>query len=368
MDIHIYELNRCGFYDSNDTSEKFGRVHDWWGEFQQWVNNKQEIGLTNTYNDPKDLPSRVFCWGTVNDSQGNLGVILWNEAPNYLRDVAYVDAMGEPGHDTARTTDLPPNVIPGWPTYVWFMPSRDFVISLSPDHYGAIRSSGMRQATKYFRHYLKLCSGYRHVHHISTSGGGTEEKIVGYSDYGVSTPDNTVVPRVDATPASGNGPLDEIRRRRREINKIVKNYSLNRIIPSQNSLFNRITNRIVENMSGEQSSGGIPETDSRRVRIEYSYTPTQEELEAEIRNWEIQNLADNSSAEDAFAGTYSVGVYFSGDSQIRRFDKPIQKYKVAERTDDGRRAPQLNQHELLRTWERALESIEPGLDELGSSE
>lgn len=356
MDIHVYQLEMCGFYGRGDGSPRFGAVSDWWPEFCEWVD--KQVGLTNTYSDVKDLPSRVYCVGAFEDGRGNLGATLWNEAPSYMQGVAYLESAKLVGEAAAKTTRLPPDTIPGWPTYIWFIPDRGLIVSLSPDDFGAAQSSGMRQTRKYFGNYLQHHSGYLHVKRTVTDDGEVKDNRLGYSDYGDSTPDPEVEPYFLTTPLRGNGPLDVIRERREDIHKIVKNYSIDTLLPDQRSMFNRMTRPLVNNpvtntFLDNQQARGEGEVDRRTVRVEYSHTPTSEELELEIQEWEKKDFADN----------YSVGVYFSGDTQIRRFDRPMRKLKVEAATN--RQTPQLNEQELKDTWSKAIPIIESSLSSSG---
>lgn len=347
MDIHIYELTKCGFYPRGEEEPRFGEIGEWWDRFVRWVEDKGDWSLTHTFDRPEDVPRRLYCADTVRDELGNFGVALWNEAPMRGRDVAYLPSSGRVGEVRARTRRFPSGSIAGWPAYLWFIPRRSLVVALSPESFGGYRGSGIRQAREYFRRYLETNSTYAHYRTIGGSETESEEVIVGYGPPGEEEADPRLRPRFETRPLYGRGPLQEILDRSDDIRKIVKSYTVTADLPERRSQIERALNLILAQPGDERHLGENGWIDRRNFRVESTWHPSREALIREIEEWESRDPADN----------YYVGVYFDGDPKIRRFDKEQGKMSVEL---DGNFAdePLWTGESLVAAWKMARNEVE----------
>jgi len=357
MNIHIYELTRCGFYPRGEEEPRFGSVEEWWDRFVDWVAGKGDWSLTHTFDRPEEVPRRLYCADTVRDELGNFGVALWNEAPMRGRDVAYLPSSGRVGEVRARTRRFPSGSVAGWPAYVWFMPRRSLVVALSPENFGGYRGSGMRQARAYFRGYLESNSVYARYRTLEESETRSEEMIVGYCRSDEERPDPGLKPRFETKPLYGDGSLQEILNRREEIRKVVKSYTLTADMPSSRTRIERALDSIMA-QSGEdrriEENGRI---DRQNFKVESTWRPSQEALVREIEEWESRDSGDN----------YWVGVYFDSDPKIRRFDKEQGKMSV-ELHGNFADEPLWTGNDLIEAWTAARNEVEGFLRSFGDEQ
>lgn len=357
MDIHIYELTKCGFYAHGDKEPRFGGIDEWWDQFVRWVEDKGDWSLTHTFDHPEDVPRRLYCADTVRDESGNFGVALWNEAPMRGRDVAYLPSSGRVGTVRARTRRFPSGSIAGWPTYLWFMPWRSLVVALSPEGFGGYRGSGIRQAREYFRRFLESHSPYALYLPASGSETESEEVFVGYCRPEEERADSSLNPRFETRPLYGRGPLQEILNRREEIRKIVKSYTITADLPERRSQIERALDLILAQPIDERRLEENSRIDRRTFRVESTWRPSPNALIHEIEEWERRDHADN----------YYVGVYFDGDPKIRRFDKEQGKLSVELEENFGDE-PLWTGEGLVAAWRMARTEVEGFLRSVGDEQ
>ncbi|MBA3474873.1 MAG: hypothetical protein H0T57_16900 [Rubrobacter sp.] len=346
MDIHIYRLTKCGFYARGEEEPEFGYIGEWWDHFEEWVAEKEDVSLTATFNRPEEVPRRLYCADTVRDEHGNFGVALWNEAPAYRGNVAYLPLDGRVGQVQARTTRFPTGSIAGWPTYLWFLPRRSLVVALSPEDFGGYRGSGIRQAREYFHSYLGSRSRYARYRTLEEYETQSNDLITGYCLPHEEEPDAGLRPRFETRPLYGPGPLQEILNGYRDIRKIVKSYNIEVSLSNPPSRIERALDLFMaqpRDVGFEERE----EVDRRRFRIESTWHPSKEAVLREIEEWESRDPADN----------YWVGVYFDGDSQIRRFDKEKGKVSV-ELNSNIADQPLWMGEELISAWTTARNEVE----------
>lgn len=348
MDIHVYRLTKCGFYSRGEEEPKFGNIEEWWEQFVDWVEAKEDVSLTATFDRPEEVPRRLYCADAVRDGAGNFGVALWNESPMYQElNIAYLPSAGKVGEVQARTTRFPTGSIAGWPSYIWFLPRRSLIVAFSPENFGGYRGSGIKQAREYFRSYLESRSSYVRCRLPVEGQTESHETIDGYSSPYDGKVYSGVRPRLETTPFYGPGPLQEIVSRCGEIRKIVKSYTVDVSLPDHRRWIERALDFVLVQPENGYRHEGHDRVDRRNFKVEATWHPNKNDLVREIEEWETQDYVDN----------YWVGVFFEGENKIRRFDKEQGKMSV-ELNGDLVNRPLWTGEDLIQAWTAARGEVE----------
>lgn len=208
MKLQLYEITKCGFYESYDDEgpARFGHLPDWWGEFSSWAGGK-DYKQTGTFNDTHE-PYTVYCIVRADDGNGNYGVVLWNVSPGLNGRAFHLPPSGLVDSIHAAPAPVEEGSTAGWPTYFWIMPGENVIAALIPKGF---RGSGIPHARKYFYEYLRARSGYRRGNEC-------------FNDYGHDEP-LPLLPKFETSSLKRAGQVEEIADRWREINKYVTNTS-----------------------------------------------------------------------------------------------------------------------------------------------
>ncbi|QKY70291.1 hypothetical protein [Lentibacillus sp. CBA3610] len=181
MIIYPYKIEECGFYKRGEKKPEFGEPSHLIRDFLKWLHSKTSILSTATFDSSEDNIRRVFCIETVSDEkEESYGVVLWNEIPQHEEGVSFIPLKSKIGNVKASTIETSEESIPGWPTYLWFVPKKSLVVSLVPDNMRGFRSSGIKQARKYFENFLYYKSSYVVKENTHEDQQEIEHNIIGW--------------------------------------------------------------------------------------------------------------------------------------------------------------------------------------------
>lgn len=302
MIVQLYQLDKCGFYKRGEKVPTFGTPIEWWNGFTRWVSFRPNVAATATFDYSESVTRRVYCTATTSDSSGNLGVALWNETPSNEAGVSYIPFEGQVGNVTAGEQPLPGDSIPGWPTYLWFMPNRQIVVALVADNMRGFRSTGVPQARNYFRAYLESHSQYVVRRPTGSSMVGTSYEILGYRRDEADQPDPAFAAHFDTSPLYLPGLLSEIRDNWRDIRKLVVEADVNMPVPSQHGALDTLLSYFGASMNRNRAG-----EESAKYRLAVDWQPwSQQDVDRIIEDWKSREGGDN----------YAVGVRFKGSSKI----------------------------------------------------
>lgn len=281
---------------------EYGDMAEWWEEFTQWVRDRRNVADTATFTQSKRTTTQVYCTNTVEDGEDNFGVTLWNRIPDTEEGVAYITVNSAVGNVVADAQPLPgEDAIPGWPTYLWYMPAYRVLVSLVPDNMRGFRSTGMPQAREYFLQYLSSHS-MRYVAKRRIEDGMTEAtyEILGYRRTPMEEPDLAITPYFETSLWYQPGLPSDIRKERGKINKLVTETTVHTLQPSETNALDTLLSAV-----GADTTSRAPD-EKAKYRIALDWEPTEQDLERLIDDWKRREDKDN----------YSVGVQFRGSSKI----------------------------------------------------
>lgn len=321
MKIQIWNLKKCGFYDSLEDEEeaKFGLLPEWWGEFHSWVQNRHPK-QTGTFTSSSE-PYTVYCIRRGEDAAGNYGVALWNVSPSVNGRAMHLSADGVVDYVQAKIAETDEGDVAGWPTYFWLMPGESAIASLIPD---ALRGSGIAHARKYFRNYLKFRSSY-------WRDGGFNQR--GFDD------PLPLVPRFETEPFRKPGTITEIANEWENISKFVTESTYEPPNANQDgSLLRRVRSWLppqVENSHMEEKT-----RKPRSVKIEVPWRPASREAVVDaIRSWNDRVFDDNN-----WAGVVT-------NKGLRRFDEMLCRDHV-ELSAELDADPRWDKETMEHIWEQ----------------
>lgn len=305
MIIQLYKLEKCGFFKRGENEPVFGTPSEWFHSFTEWVLDRPNVMATATFDYRGNTTRRVFCTATTSDDNGNFGVALWNEAPAGEEGVDYIPFSSSVGSVRAVTQPLPNESIPGWPTYLWFIPDQLIIAALVPDNMRGFRSTGVPQARNYFRAYLELYSKFVVKARLVDGLTGTSDEIVGYRRDDSEEPEPKLTAYFETTPLYLPRRLGEFLDHWSDIRKLVIEAKVSSPLPSQENFLDRLLSYI-----GASTKRNMVSEEQAKYRLAMDWQPqSQQELDSMINSWESRGGGDN----------YSAGVQFKGSSKIHWF-------------------------------------------------
>lgn len=304
--ISFYSIERCGYYQQGATTPEFGDIGSILSQLQTWVSQENfSLEETCTYDvgDAEDL-LRTFCFDIINNGvTGDYLLTTWNETPSNHGRIAAVSAGNRVGEATVHLNTIPPDTIPGYGTYFWFIPSHDIFATIRFQH----TVNGHRNLVRYFNSFLE-----QHTDHtVMYEDENGDIEIEGYQ---LSANDDIqeLRPSFVSRPLRQSGEIDLLRRKRNKIRKVVRKSILDLGDGENLSLWQRMLDHL-----------GVGENnpDREEVRVEYSFplTPTQEEFNNIIETWE----------ESGMSWWNDVGFKFESENQIRWLSNALVKHTLA---------------------------------------
>jgi hypothetical protein len=305
MKIELYAISRCGFYSRGNSDSLFGELSDTLSGLDSWVGSRSNVAATATFEDSESTPEQVLCSTfTVVDGMG-AGLALWFRMPATERGVAYIPVNGKPGKLHASEQRLPTDSIAGWPRYFWIEPEKAILVALVPNGPIKVRSSGLPQARKYFQAYLREHSPFV-VRNTESSTRTSETSLIrGWRAHDSDPADNTLSAKFETGPVVLPGPLDQIRAEHHNIRKLVTTTTLGLDVPDMRTRLERALQIIGWDIFQP------PEKERLNFRMEVDWTPSQDELEKMINQWQTH----------AVVSRQRVGVKLSGSNTILWFDR-----------------------------------------------
>ncbi|EHC04410.1 hypothetical protein Sbal625DRAFT_4000 [Shewanella baltica OS625] len=158
-EISYYHVLNFGFY-SNTRPLKgpfFGGYDDFKLKFSSWLKMQENLGSTSPVTIAEGKKG-VFCKDFYVDTEtGEFLIVLWNELSNKEGNILSVSRDQRIGGGEVKGAgDV--NSIIGLPSYFWFVPKDDLVISIRFDH----SSDNVRCVRDYISAFFKNCTSYRH--------------------------------------------------------------------------------------------------------------------------------------------------------------------------------------------------------------
>lgn len=287
--VRFYRITQCGYYDHSRF--QFGDMADILNNLKSWISGKA-LNETQAYSvDPDNNESdllRTFCY-SVDSNAGEYLVTTWNENADVDGKMASIDGQGITGCATVKTVEPSRGYIPGYPAFFWFVPNSSIFATVQLN----TRLNGRKNLNVYLKGFLDTRSKY--VIYDEVNG---ERKVVGY---GISEDDfGHPHPRFSSILYKQPGQIEFIRNNRESIRKLIKKDKLKLERPETVALWQAFYRMFTGNQTNN-----ICQTENK-VSVEVDMTPSAEELENIISQWELDSETYPIS---------DVGFEFTGNQQ-----------------------------------------------------
>lgn len=303
--ISFYDVTKCGYFSyAKSKVDSFCSLDDILKELYEWVHQpKMTLGQTLTFQpaeDEDDLP--VYCYDIVKHANGDFLLTTWNETPSINNQVSAVKGTGFVGSAEITTKDFEEDDIPGYATYFWFLPNEGSFATIR-FHHLVNGQGGMR---KYMIGYLQNFSS--HVYKVENASGGID------TSYKKNATDvGHYYPAFSTARKRLPGQVELIKSNRANIVKVTNSSKLEPMLKTDEMSF----------FQSALSLMGVKTPAVRReeveIKNEMKMTPTKEELDSIIINWE--SCQSN--------GSFDVGFSFKGESnQVHWLSRSIAKAEI----------------------------------------
>jgi hypothetical protein len=268
--ITLYSIDRCGYYPWGKDIPEFGDLASTLTELQEWTRGKA-LGSTRTYHPGEGNLDPTYCFDIRRASAtGDYLVITWNEIHSEEGGVPVVDPRSQVGNASVTFAPVPGNSIPGYATYFWLVPSRLALATVTFRN----QRNGHQNFVRYINEFLAKFT--RHV--VPIDGGDSDLDIAGYRA-NTKAPTKPLIPSFRTTMVRRKAELDWIRDNRANITQILRK---NLLVPTKSvdiTFFKKLMTRV--GVYGEVA----PPADIK-IRYEIAYTPSPEELDRIIDEWQ----------------------------------------------------------------------------------
>ncbi|KZL24667.1 hypothetical protein [Pseudovibrio sp. Ad37] len=264
--IRFFDVHKCGFYN-RDGNLVFCSLPELLSSLKLWATDRRVLNQTRTFEPDaaKDILNTYYCDLSDPDQNEDQVLTLWNEVSNDEGKVLGIQSDQQPGNlDVEETGFRGENIIPGSPSYYWFIPRESVLATVVFSHSSPEKLSMER----YLNGFLRSFSQYKIL--------SERREIIGY---GRNQRQENVKPEFRATLSKSDSAADDLVRNVNRITRMVRREKFDFQVPDQREVMERLFDRIV---------GHVPELNQpRTITQDIQYRPSLEELQEIIRNFEV---------------------------------------------------------------------------------
>lgn len=292
--VDFFQITKCGYFERGSSSPSFGLLSEVLRSFRTWAFAPgMEIGQTCTYalSDVSDI-LRTFCLDHFVSGDEELLLATWNETETLNGSFASLNPAAPPGNPDLDIKKIPSGNIPGYPSYFWFLPRQNLLATIRISG----KLSGKRGLHKLLSEYLAKLSP-----HVACNEDG---EISGYVRAHGDQP-RLLYPSIEWHPRRRPAQIEFIRSNFREIRRIVRKNDLEVSSADDADLVEKLLRNIgirLNLLPGERHHEVL------KFKAEIDFSPTEEELEQVIAEWE--GGLDSGSKWD------NIGFEFKGSSVV----------------------------------------------------
>jgi len=266
--IKYFDIKRCGYFHRGNEAA-LGNISDTLRKLSAWGTDGRAFANTTCYeSDPdNDLLNTYFCGWSQNTTTKDSLLILWNQVANDNGVIYGMRPNSQPGETSMLTTDFGNTpVIPGAPSYIWFIPSKNVFATIRFTH--SVQGKG--NLDHYLNGFLQNKSPYRVLN--------GQNEVIGYSASGKATENSAKYhPRFEAYGRKQEELEAELLTNILKITKIIKRETLQYSSDDDRSTFERVFSKLLAN------SPTFNQT--RTISHELQFSPTETELKQIIKNF-----------------------------------------------------------------------------------
>lgn len=283
----FYNIEKCGYYKHGEKDPAFSGVPDLLAKLAAWAGDGRQFINTETYeaSPDDDILRTLFCGYAVDSNSQDAVLVLWNEAGNDDGKIYGIDPMDKPGNNQMLSADFESETIPGFPSYFWFVPSRNLCASVKFEH----SRLGKVNLDHYLRGYLQWKSPYK----VTTEGA----KIVAYAKDGKSLEwQDKIKPYFVLSELKQLDLEAELLENFGKITKVIQTQKLQYQLPQDKKILETFWDKIdkwVSPADGAADQLGL--TTVKQVTQELSFKPTKKCIEKVVKSYQDQTMSPSIS-------------------------------------------------------------------------
>lgn len=265
----FYRIDECGFYKFRKKNKVLSDVQITCTELSAWLGKAKNIYETVTFEPAEDSDEySIYCYDYC--MKKSLVITTWNATPAVDGKISAIDGSAKPGAADVRATNFPEGYIPGHPTYFWIIPEDNIFLTI---RFG-VSNNGKANFCKYLQSFLANCSRYRYE--IAQNDGKSRVK------YGKSLQEAQVLrPAFTAKRLHLPGKIELIKGLRTSIYKVIQKARISPLVKDEDrTLWQAVLHKV------GVASASVIDKNEIDFSAEYTYSPTKEELDQIIKNWE----------------------------------------------------------------------------------
>ncbi|ENO1849205.1 TPA: hypothetical protein RQL23_003242 [Vibrio vulnificus] len=305
LDVYVkfYQVHKCGYYQRGVNTAVLSSVEDTLIKLKQWATDGKEFVNTTTYQAmaQRDLYNTYFNDSAHSDVSGDHVLVLWNEVPNDNGVIYGKKPLEHPGSTDMLTTGFDDeNVIPGLPSYFWFIPEYNAFASLKFQHSYA----GKKNLDYYLNGFLRNKAPYR------VRSPEDPQKIIGFSvdaNYHEDSP--KLYPNFEAVGMKNEDVVNSLLQNLGRITKMIKREELSYLNPDNREWHERLFGGFFFGLTEETPEFG---PQNRIITHELQFRPSEVQLREIVRNFNNSN--DISLRNVGFQYNDGTRVMLSGTS------------------------------------------------------
>lgn len=323
LKFNFYSVEKIGYFSKETGDLEFGSLSGTLNQLKSWTSlGNKPLSDTTTY-EPNDV-LRAYCFDIQKDtSNGDFLLTMWNEIENEDGEVSAANLNEPVGQAHVQSGNFGAGFMPGYAAYFWFIPSMNIFATIRRKNI----SNGHRQLKAYMKGFLSRFSDYV-IQEDNRDGSGFE--VLGYAENQDDDPQD-LRPVFETSRHKKSRIIDEIRLNRERIRKIVRQSEM--ALPTNGE--SSFMSKVLEDLHISTPS---PIAEDLKIKYEFPFQPSENELDQIITGWEAEEGNDWSR----------IGFVYSGESQTQWLDFVFSKEKLdlsVEIDDNGI----MNARSLLRS-------------------
>ncbi|WP_211828659.1 hypothetical protein [Kistimonas asteriae] len=272
--ILFYQINSCGYYKYGRQESEFGDVASVLSDLGNWISNLTLVQRgTYEVRDGEEL-EKSYCLNCVQRGTQYL-VSMWNQIPTTQSNaVAAISADSTLTNPSFSFNEFPENTIPGYATYFWIIPEQNLLATVRFHH----SKNGHKNFAKYINEFMAKFSSYAVT---EETDDGEQNLIMGYREADTDEIQSLYSKFHDSI-YKKDGKIEYISQNSNRITKIIRKNRLSITETDDRNFLQRMMDRVL------LQDVTHAETDVK-VKYEVSYTPSPEQLDQMISEWNENN-------------------------------------------------------------------------------
>ncbi len=275
--LKMYDIEKCGYYERGSTTPRLSNFQETLSHLTSWAKDGRELVNTTCYqaDNAKDQFNTYFLDFHEKKEGSDSLLILWNESINDDGVIYGLNQLLKPGQATTmeETSFGDKLIIPGFPSYFWFVPDQNSIVSVKFNH----SSMGILNFKNYIKGYLKTQSPYKIK---------IDDQITGYGEIGVEPKiPLKVKPQFYMKLKKNKNVIEKLHEERKNIKYFIRKEVLGRSKKDQRGLIEKVFSGFLNEPKPQFKENVISE-----FKLEYS--PNKKELDEIINSYTDEDHLD----------------------------------------------------------------------------